>query len=379
METNKMKISYAVVGLLAGLCAVGTANAQSNDELIALAVRPLPEDLRAEATVYQYDDAGERVVLREGSNHVECMPPDDNGFTSCAGKATAGRRDFSAKLSAEGLEGEELQAALAAAEAAGTIEPTPFGALFYRVYDKDDRIQLLWAVLLPNATADELGMSLESQRDNSLAGMGRPWMMREGTPGAHLMVPINGTDLSNKGGAEKKMNTKSLSDKVAQATLPLPEDLRAGAAVVEYDKATGARKTLREGSNMIVCQPRDEESGFTRCGHKDNLAEEDLRAKLKAEGKSNEDIQAAVAAAEEAGTIAPRKFGQLGYRLYEEDDRLKLLWVMRLPNATSAELGMPTGSQRDNALAGKGLPWMMREGTEGAHLMIPINSTELSN
>lgn len=374
-----MKISYAVVGLLAGLCAVGTANAQSNDELIALAVRPLPEDLRAEATVYQYDDAGERVVLREGSNHVECMPPDDNGFTSCAGKATAGRRDFSAKLSAEGLEGEELQAALAAAEAAGTIEPTPFGALFYRVYDKDDRIQLLWAVLLPNATADELGMSLESQRDNSLAGMGRPWMMREGTPGAHLMVPINGTDLSNKGGAEKKMNTKSLSDKVAQATLPLPEDLRAGAAVVEYDKATGARKTLREGSNMIVCQPRDEESGFTRCGHKDNLAEEDLRAKLKAEGKSNEDIQAAVAAAEEAGTIAPRKFGQLGYRLYEEDDRLKLLWVMRLPNATSAELGMPTGSQRDNALAGKGLPWMMREGTEGAHLMIPINSTELSN
>ncbi len=379
METNKMKISYAVVGLLAGLCAVGTANAQSNDELIALAVRPLPEDLRAEATVYQYDDAGERVVLREGSNHVECMPPDDNGFTSCAGKATAGRRDFSAKLSAEGLEGEELQAALAAAEAAGTIEPTPFGALFYRVYDKDDRIQLLWAVLLPNATADELGMSLESQRDNSLAGMGRPWMMREGTPGAHLMVPINGTDLSNKGGAEKKMNTKSLSDKVAQATLPLPEDLRAGAAVVEYDKATGARKTLREGSNMIVCQPRDEESGFTRCGHKDNLAEEDLRAKLKAEGKSNEDIQAAVAAAQEAGTIAPRKFGQLGYRLYEEDDRLKLLWVMRLPNATSAELGMPTGSQRDNALAGKGLPWMMREGTEGAHLMIPINSTELSN
>lgn len=374
-----MKISYAVVGLLAGLCAVGTANAQSNDELIALAVRPLPEDLRAEATVYQYDDAGERVVLREGSNHVECMPPDDNGFTSCAGKATAGRRDFSAKLSAEGLEGEELQAALAAAEAAGTIEPTPFGALFYRVYDKDDRIQLLWAVLLPNATADELGMSLESQRDNSLAGMGRPWMMREGTPGAHLMVPINGTDLSNNGGAKMKMDTKSLSDKVAQATLPLPEDLRAGAAVVEYDKATGARKTLREGSNMIVCQPRDEESGFTRCGHKDNLAEEDLRAKLKAEGKSNEDIQAAVAAAQEAGTIAPRKFGQLGYRLYEEDDRLKLLWVMRLPNATSAELGMPTGSQRDNALAGKGLPWMMREGTEGAHLMIPINSTELSN
>jgi len=50
-----------------------------------------------------------------------------------------------------------------------------------------------------------------------------------------------------------------------------------------------------------------------------------------------------------------------------------------LPNATSVELGMPTGSQRDNALAGRGLPWMMREGTPAAHLMIPINSTEVSN
>jgi hypothetical protein len=40
-------------------------------------------------------------------------------------------------------------------------------------------------------------MPTGSQRDNSLAGRGRPWMMREGTPGAHLMIPINGTDLSN--------------------------------------------------------------------------------------------------------------------------------------------------------------------------------------
>jgi hypothetical protein len=40
---------------------------------------------------------------------------------------------------------------------------------------------------------------------------------------------------------------------------------------------------------------------------------------------------------------------------------------------------MPTCSQRDNSLAGKGTPWMMLEGTPGAHLMIPINGTELSN
>ena len=362
-----------------GLFAFVAVSAQSNDELIAQAVQPLPEDLRADAAVYNYNDAGERVMLREGSNHVECKPRDERGFTLCFPKNTAARRDFSAKLSADGLEGEELQAAVVAAEEAGTVEPTPFGSMLYRLYEKDDRIQLLWVVLLPNATSEDLGMSTESQRDSSLAGMGRPWMMRSGTPQAHLMVPINGTGMSNMGGAKMAMDTKAIDDMVTQATLPLPEDLRAGATVVSYDQDRGEQKVLREGSNMIVCQPRDEESGFTRCGHKDNLGAMDLQAKLRAEGMSNEEVQAAVAAAQQDGTIAPRKFGQLFYRLYEEDDRLKLLWVLRVPDATAADLGMPTGSQRDNSLAGKGTPWMMREGTPGAHLMIPINGTELSN
>ena len=71
--------------------------------------------------------------------------------------------------------------------------------------------------------------------------------------------------------------------------------------------------------------------------------------------------------------------GSLAYRLYEEDDRLKLLWVLSLPNAMPEDLGMSLASQRDQSLAGAGRPWMMREGTPAAHLMIPINSTELSN
>jgi len=374
-----MRKVISITASMLGLIAFATAGAQSNDELIAQSVLPLPEDLRGDAGVYNYNDSGERVTLRESSNNVECKTKDENLFTWCYPVAGAARRDHSAKLAAGGLEGDELRAAMAAADEAGEFEPTAFGSLMYRTYDNDDRIQRLWAIVLPNAMAEDLGMSLESQRDNSLAGKGLPWMMREGTPGAHLMVPINGTELSNKGGAKMAMDTKAIHDKVTQATLPLPEDLRAGAAVISYDKETGERTMLREGTNMIVCQPRDEESGFTRCGHKENLPSMDMTAKLTAEGKSMEDVRAAVAAAQEAGTIAPATFGSLFYRLYEEDDRLKLLWVLRIPNATAAELGMPTGSQRDNSLAGKGTPWMMREGTPGAHLMIPINATALSN
>ena len=367
-----------VTVLLFGVTASGVSSAQTNAERIAQAVLPLPEELRAGAAVYDYNDAGQRVLLRGGSNHVECKPRDENGFTSCTSKMTAASRDHSAKLAASGLEGEELQAAMRAAEAAGEVEPMPFGTMFYRLYEKDDRIQLLWVVFLPNATADELGMSLESQRDNSLAGMGRPWMMREGTPSAHLMIPINGTELSNAGGAPDRLDTKSITDLVVQGALPLPEDLRDEAAVITYDES-GERQVLREGTNMIECRARDEASGFTRCYHKSLGAESDLRAKLAAEEKSNEEIGAALTAARANGSIPTAPFGSIAYRLYEEDDRLKLLWVLRLPNATSVELGMPTGSQRDNSLAGKGRPWMMREGTPAAHLMIPINSTEVSN
>jgi len=370
---NRMKTTF-VIALAALSCSVALAE----EDKIAQAVTPLPDDLKAGAGVYEYDDNGNRVTLRKASNHVECQPRDDNGFTTCWGTASAARRDLSAKLSAEGLSGEELQAALSKAEAEGKIKPFPTGTILYRAYDNDDRIQLLWVVLLPEAASDELAMSTLSQRDNALAGQGRPWMMREGTSGAHLMIPINSTEISNAGGATMALDTKAIKDPIEHATLPLPEELRPYAAVIDYDE-DGNRKVLRPGRNAIECQVKDEESGFTRCYHRSLGAESDMRAKLTAEGKSMEEIGAAIAAARESGELSEPPMGSMAYRLYEEDDRLKLLWVMRLPNATSAELGMPTGSQRDASLEGKGLPWMMREGTPSAHLMIPINGTELSN
>ena len=365
---------------LALLASAPLAYAQSADELIAKAVSPLPEDLRAGATVYRYDpETGERIVLRQGTNHVECVPDDGEGFTRCESRRTGPRRDLAAKLEAQGVAGEALQAALAEAEADGTIEPMPFGTIVYRGYPEDDRIRLLWVVRLPNAMSEDLAMSTASQRVPSIAGQGLPWLMREGTPAAHLMIPINATELSNPGAATMRASTKTITDPIEQALLPLPEDLRAGATVARYDAKTGKREVLRQGANAIECQPYDPDTQFIRCYHASRAAELELRAQLASQGRTDEEIQAAVDAAIAAGTVPERPFGAIDYRLYQDDDRIKYLWVLRLPNATSEELGMPTGSQRDNALAGHGLPWMMREGTPAAHLMIPINGTELSN
>ena len=364
--------------LAVAVASLACATAVAQEDKVAQAVTPLPDDLKAGAGVYEYDDNGNRVTLREASNYVECQPRDDNGFTTCWPTSTAARRDYSAKLSAEGLSGGELQAALGKAEADGKIKPFPAGTMLYRAYDNADRIQLLWVVLLPEAASDELGMSTLSQRDNALAGKGMPWMMAEGTAGAHLMIPINGTDISNAGGAMSSLDTRAIKDPVEHATLPLPEELRPYAAVIDYDE-DGNRQVLRPGRNAIECQVRDEASGFTRCYHRSQGPVSDMRAKLLAEGKSAEEVGEAIAAAVASGELPAPAFGSLSYRLYEEDDRLKLLWVMRVPNAMAADLGMSTASQRDPSLEGRGLPWMMREGTPAAHLMIPINGTELSN
>jgi hypothetical protein len=188
------------LGLItAGLLASSQVAAQSEAAIIEKALSPLPMDLRADATVYKYDDNGNRVTLKVGTNHVECQPTDEAGFTRCTPVSQRGRRDLQAKLSADGLEGDDLQMAMQKAQDEGRIPARIFGSIAYRRFDTPDRIQYLMVISLPNATAEELGMPTGAQRDNSLAGMGTPWMMRPGTSGAHLMIPINGTEYSNTG------------------------------------------------------------------------------------------------------------------------------------------------------------------------------------
>jgi hypothetical protein len=165
--------------------------------------------------------------------------------------------------------------------------------------------------------------------------------------------------------------TAGAAEQIAQAVQVLPADLRAGATVVTYDKATGARQVLRQGTNFVECQPQMED-GFTRCYNKALGPRRDLEAKLKAEKKTDKEIADAVQAAIKAGTLKAPATGMMSYRGYDKRDRIQKLWVMSLPNATPESAGVSTGSQRDDALEGKGLPWMMLPGTR-APRHDPIN------
>lgn len=173
--------------------------------------------------------------------------------------------------------------------------------------------------------------------------------------------------------AIQRTNAQAADPRVAEAIRPLPDDLQAGATVVVYDEKTGERKVLRQGTNMMECQPKSPVDGFTRCYHKQLAPRRDLEAKLRAEGKKDEEITAAVQAATKAGTIKAPTFGMMSYRLSDDKGRIQKLWVMSVPNATPETIGVSTSSQREEALLGKGLPWLMLPGTPGAHVMIPIN------
>src|SRR5947209_5194494 len=111
----KRLIGFAAAVVLLSPFAPATAGAQSVEDQVAKAVLPLPEDLRAGATVVTYDPAtGERKVLRQGTNAIECQPKAADGFTRCYNKALGPRRDLEAKLHAQKKTDQEIQDAVAA-------------------------------------------------------------------------------------------------------------------------------------------------------------------------------------------------------------------------------------------------------------------------
>jgi hypothetical protein len=185
-----------------------------------------------------------------------------------------------------------------------------------------------------------------------------------GLAGASLLLNL----LAGAAGA-----AEPVEDQIAQAVLPLPADLQAGATVVSYDPASGERRVLRRGTNSLECEPQNPADGFTRCYSNLTAPRRELEAKLRAEKKSDKEIQDAVAAAIKAGTLKTPPFGTMSYRLSSKDGVIKRLWVMSVPFATPESIGVSTVSQRDGALKGQGLPWLMLAGTAGAHVMIPIN------
>src|SRR5580704_4711034 len=130
-------ISVALTVIALSGFIVAADQPKTTEQQIGEAVKILPQDLRAGATVVTYDAAtGERKVLRQGTNFIECQPRMADGFVRCYDKSLAPRRDLEARLGAQKKTEAEIQQAVAAAVKAGTLPQPAKAMMSYRGFDK---------------------------------------------------------------------------------------------------------------------------------------------------------------------------------------------------------------------------------------------------
>ena len=166
---------------------------------IKTAVLPAPEEEKDGAMVYGYNEEGEFVVLREGTNNLVCIGDDPNkeGISvSCYSKKLEPFMARGRELSAEGKDFNEKREIRGSEVASGKI-PMPRAPsmtyIFFGTeanYDKTTGAlkdgQFRYVIYTPFATPEETGLPIKPH------AKGMPWLMDPGTHRAHIMVgPFN--------------------------------------------------------------------------------------------------------------------------------------------------------------------------------------------
>jgi hypothetical protein len=180
--------------------------------------------------------------------------------------------------------------------------------------------------------------------------------------------------------AAQQMPTKE--QQIAAATLALPEPFRA-LATVQSISADLKITTLRKGTSSMVCS-------IVEPGSKNFLAycldrvvdayfyrQDQIQQELKRSGKPEDgaEFKAAVQKEIESGGIKPPTVPSVAFMMggpasafdwstNTPSKGIKHWEAVQIPNATGASLSLPSSRPE------KGGPWVMREGTPGAHVMI---------
>jgi hypothetical protein len=187
MKTTILKTCGIAAALLSAASVLpAMAQGMSKDDQITQAVSAAPEELRAGATVVSYDAKGEPVVLRQGTNGIVCNPNQntDNYSVNCYAQLLRAQHDLQAKEKAEGKDPKTIGADVAAALASGKLPKPTTGTTMYMLSGKTQATARgMWVVLVPGMTAAETGLPTKP------TAAGTPWLMRAGTPGAHIHIP----------------------------------------------------------------------------------------------------------------------------------------------------------------------------------------------
>jgi hypothetical protein len=178
-------------------------------------------------------------------------------------------------------------------------------------------------------------------------------------------------------GGKKSILSKDIQ--VKTATLPLPEQDRAGAMVYGYDSG-GNLVILKEGTNNMVCiADNPDREGISVSCYSIRLEPFMARGReLNAQGKSQEERNAIRGEEIASGKLPMPREPSMLYVYFGKDadydpatgtlSEGKFRYVIYTPFATTESTGLPDKPHAP------GMPWLMDPGTHRAHIMVgPFN------
>ncbi|MEJ2004004.1 MAG: hypothetical protein P8X57_03350 [Cyclobacteriaceae bacterium] len=162
---------------------------------IKSAVMAAPAEDRDGATVMGYDESGNLVVLRQGSNQLVCIaddPQSEGVNIACYHIDLEPFMKRGRELRAEGKGRMDVFNMREEEVASGKLIMPENPTTLHILYGPDEILntatgeisggKMRWVVYIPYATAESTGLPLKP------SGPGTPWLMDPGTHRAHIMI-----------------------------------------------------------------------------------------------------------------------------------------------------------------------------------------------
>lgn len=187
--------TFKLITLLLISSASLLAQVPSKEDQVAAAIQALPEEQRANATVLGYDENGQLVEIRKGTNQSICLAddPGKDGFNAACYHSSLS--DFMARgraLRAEGKSRKEISEIRESEAKSGALKMPEKPSTLHVLYGKEakynpttgivENANLRYVVYMPWATQASSGLPLKPMIP------GGPWLMFPGTHNAHIMI-----------------------------------------------------------------------------------------------------------------------------------------------------------------------------------------------
>ncbi len=179
-------------------CQADNPNFIKKEVQIKTAVLPLGDTEKEGATVYGYDETGDLVVLRKGTNNMICMgdDPSKEGISvSCYSSKLEPFMARGRELAAEGKSQEDRVSIRGEEVDAGKLEMPREPSMMYVYFGEDENYdrttgelkdgKFRYVVYIPYATTESTGLPDKPHAP------GMPWLMDPGTHRAHIMIGPN--------------------------------------------------------------------------------------------------------------------------------------------------------------------------------------------